>query len=132
MIGAATMAQPMSWSRRNLWLTGLFGPVLILTGVAGLLLPARLSLMSNAVPYDLFHIAFGLLGVALVAARSARGAALFNVGFGAVDLYQALAGLLGVFPAGFFHLKPADHAVHVVLGLLLVTFGVRYLATQRP
>ena len=131
MIGAATMAQPMSWSRRNLWLTGLFGPVLILTGVAGLLLPARLSLMSNAVPYDLFHIAFGLLGIALVAARSARGAALFNVGFGAVDLYQALAGLTGVFPAGVFQLKPADHAVHVVLGLLLVVFGVRYFTTQR-
>jgi len=128
---AATMHAPLGWSRRNLWLTGLFGPVLILTGVAGLLLPARLSLMSNAVPYDLFHIAFGLLGIALVAARSARGAALFNVGFGAVDLYQALAGLTGVFPAGVFQLKPADHAVHVVLGLLLVVFGVRYFTTQR-
>ena len=129
---AVTMPAPANWSRRNLWLTGLFGPVLILTGVAGLLLPARLSLMSNAVPYDLFHIAFGLLGVALVAARSARGAALFNLGFGAIDLYQALAGLTGVFPAGVFHLKPADHAVHVVLGLLLVIFGVRYWSTPRP
>ncbi len=128
---AATMPAPMNWSRRNLWLTGLFGPILILTGAAGLLLPARLSLMSNAVPYDLFHIAFGLLGIALVAARSARGAALFNLGFGAVDLYQALAGVTGVFPAAVFHLKPADHAVHVVFGLLLVIFGARYFTSPR-
>ena len=129
---AAAMRPPASWARRNLWLTGLFGPLLVLTGAASLLLPARLSLMSNAVPYDVFHIAFGVLGTALVVARSARGAALFNVGFGAIDLYQALAGVTGLFPADLFHLKPADHAVHVLFGVLLVVFGVRYLTAPSP
>ena len=129
---AAAMPAPANWARRNLWLTGLFGPLLVLTGVAGLLLPARLSLMSNAVPYDVFHIAFGMLGVALVLARSVRGAALFNVGFGSIDLYQALAGVTGVFPAEVFHLKPADHAVHVLFGVLLVVVGVRYWLASRP
>jgi len=129
---AMTMPQPVGWGRRNLWLTGLFGPLLVLTGVAGLLLPARLSLMSNAVPYDAFHIAFGMLGVALVVARSARGAALFNLGFGAIDLYQALAGVTGLFPAGLFHLQPADHVVHVLFGVLLVLFGLRYWTSPRP
>lgn len=126
------MPAPGSWGRRNLWLAGLFGPLLVVTGVAGLLLPARLSLMSNAVPYDLFHIAFGVLGTALVVARSASGAALFNLGFGAVDLYQALAGATGAFPAGVFHLRPADHVVHVLFGVLLVGFGVRYWLSPRP
>ena len=128
---AATWPAPANWSRRNLWLAGLFGPVLILTGLTGLLLPPRLALMSNAVPYDVFHIGFGVLGGCLVLARSARGAALFNLGFGAFDLYQAFAGLTGVFPAEVFHLKPADHVVHVVLGLLLVGFGARFFLGAR-
>lgn len=132
MNAAATMPAPASWARRNLWLTGLFAPLLVLTGVAGLLLPPRLALMSNAVPYDSFHIAFGMLGIALVIARSVRGAALFNVGFGAIDLYQALAGVTGLFPAGVFHLKPADHAAHVLFGVLLVVVGVRYWLAPRP
>jgi hypothetical protein len=84
--------------------------------------------MSGALPYDVFHIVFGVLGIGIVLARSARGAALFNLGFGMIDLYQAAAGLLGVFPAAVFGLRPADHVVHVVLGLLLVGFGVRGLA----
>jgi hypothetical protein len=135
---AALTAPSANWARRNLILLGVFGPVLIATGVAGLLLPPRLSLMSNVAPYDVFHICFGTLGVAIVvarsarlAARSARLAALFNLTFGAIDLYQALAGVSGVFPAGVFQLRPADHVVHVVLGLLLVLFGARFFLSPR-
>jgi hypothetical protein len=111
------------WGRRNLRLLTVFGPLLIVTGVSGLLLPPGLSLMSGAAPYDIFHILFGALGLAIVLSRSARWAALFNLGFGAVDLYQALAGAIGFFPAGPFGLRPADHVVHVLFGLLLVAFG---------
>jgi hypothetical protein len=111
------------WGRRNLRLLTVFGPLLIVTGVSGLLLPRGLSLMSGAAPYDIFHILFGALGLAIVLSRSARWAALFNLGFGAVDLYQALAGAIGFFPAGPFGLRPADHVVHVLFGLLLVAFG---------
>lgn len=121
----ASLAAPVDWNRRNITLLTVFAPVLILTGLAGLLLPPGQSPMSSAVAYDVFHICFGALGVAIVVRRSARLASVFNVGFGAVDLYQALAGLLGIFPAGVFGLRPADHVVHVVLGLLLVSFGVR-------
>lgn len=115
---------PVDWGRRNLRLLAVFGPVLIATGVAGLTLPPGLSLMSAAAPYDIFHIVFGTLGLAIALARSARFAGLFNLGFGAVDLYQAVAGVVGFFPAGPFGLRPADHVVHVVLGLLLVAFGL--------
>jgi hypothetical protein len=112
------------WGRRNLWLLAIFAPVLIATGVSGLLLPPGLSPMSGAAPYDIFHIICGSLGLAIALGRRARLAQLFNLVFGAIDLYQALAGVWGVFPALQFDLRPADHAVHIVLGLLLVTFGV--------
>jgi hypothetical protein len=119
------MTAHIDWPRRNLRLLALFGPVLVVAGVAGMLIPPRLALMSGALPYDVFHIAFGVLGIAIVLSRSGRLAALFNLGFGMIDLYQAVAGLLGVFPAAVFGLRPADHVVHVVLGLVLVGFGVR-------
>jgi hypothetical protein len=119
------------WGRRNLRLLALFAPVLIAAGVGGLLLPPELSPMSGAVPYDVFHILFGALGVTIVMARSARFAGLFNFGFGAIDLYQAAAGVLGVFPAGLFALRPADHLVHLALGVLLVGVGLRAPAPIR-
>jgi hypothetical protein len=118
-------------TRWNARLLGAFGPILILTGLAGLLIPPRLALMSGAVPYDVFHIAFGVLGTALVLARRARGVALFNLLFGVGDLYQAAAGMLGLFPAALFRYRPADHLAHVGLGLLLAAvgaWGLRVLA----
>lgn len=136
MIATASTGPAHLWGRRNLRLLAWFGPILIATGAAGLLLPpppaaVASMMMSNACPYDVFHIAFGLLGVGLVLARRPRGAALFNLGFGAFDLYQAAAGLLGLFPAGLFQLRPADHAVHVVLGALLAGFGARFFVVAR-
>jgi hypothetical protein len=113
-------ADAQRWNAR---LLGLFGPILILTGAGGFLIPPRLALMSGAAPYALFHIAFGALGTALVLGRRARGIALFNLLFGLGDLYQAAAGLLDLFPAAVFRYRPADHVAHVALGLLLATVG---------
>jgi hypothetical protein len=112
------------WPRRNLVCAAVFGPVLVATGVAALVLPDA-GLMSAAWPYALFHVAFGALGLALALGRRPRRAAAFNLGFGLVDLYQALAGVLGLFPARLFGLRPADHVVHVVFGLGLVAIGAR-------
>jgi hypothetical protein len=125
------MTAPVDWPRRNLRLLAAFAVVLVVAGVAGLLVPPELSLMSGALPYDIFHIAFGALGIGIVLARAARGAAVFNLCFGLIDLYQAAAGPLGLFPATVFGLRPADHVVHVVLGLLLVGFGARGLSVSR-
>jgi hypothetical protein len=116
-------SSPSAWRKRNVVCLAVFGPVLILTGALGLIVPPERSLMSGAVPYDVFHIAFGLLGTALAFTRRARAAAAFNLGFGLVDLYQAVAGALGIFPAALFALRPADHVVHVVLGVALVAVG---------
>jgi hypothetical protein len=113
----------VSWPLWNARLLGAFGPVLIVTGIAGFVMPSRLALMSGAAPYNLFHIASGLLGTALVLAKNATGVAAFNLLFGLGDLYQALAGVLGLFPTQVFRYKPGDHVVHVVLGVLLAAVG---------
>ena len=119
------------WARINRRLLALFGPILIVAGVAGFLVPPELALTSGAAPYNVFHILFGLLGTGLVLARSATGIAAFNFGFGVIDLYQALAGLAGFFPSALFRYRPADHILHVVLGLLLAIVGWRGLSTRR-
>jgi hypothetical protein len=115
------------WARINRRLLALFGPVLILAGVTGFVVPPQLALMSGAAAYNIFHILFGVLGTALVLARRPRGIAAFNLGFGLLDLYQALAGVTGLYPSAVFHYRPADHVLHVVLGLLLALVGWRGL-----
>lgn len=117
-----------SWSTRNLQTLTVFAPLLLLTGVLGFVLPAELSLMSGAAPYNVFHLVAGVVGLVPVLRRHAGGAITFNLVFGGIDLYQAVAGLTGWFPAALFALRPADHAVHVLIGLFLV--GVGYLGKK--
>jgi hypothetical protein len=111
------------WALWNTRVLAVFGPVLIVTGIAGFLTPPRLALMSGAPAYNVFHILFGALGTVLVLAKTAAGIAVFNLGFGAADVYQAIAGVAGWFPARQFRYKRADHVVHVVLGLGLMAVG---------
>jgi len=111
------------WALVNARVLGVFGPVLIATGIGGFLIPPRFALMSGAPAYNIFHIVSGVIGTALVLAGTARGVAAFNLGFGAFDLYQVVAGLGGFFPARAFRFKVADHVVHLVLGLGLAAVG---------
>jgi len=99
------------------------GPLLLLTGIAGFVIPERYSLMSGAAPYNLFHIIFGVLGLWLATSNNALGASVFNLGFGLIDLYQALASVLGLAPIQYFHWTYADDVVHVLLGSALVIIG---------
>ena len=113
----------VDWALVNGRVAGIFGPVLIVAGIAGFLIPPRLALMSGAPSYNIFHIVSGLIGTALVVARIPRGAAAFNAGFGAIDLYQVVAGVGGFFPSRTFRYRTADHVLHLVLGLALVAVG---------
>ena len=122
MLGGVSSVGP-SWAKRNVQALQLFGPVLVMTGILGFVLPSGMSLMSGAPPYNVFHLLAGSLGSALAWRRFAAGAIAFNLVFCAIDLYQALAGVTGWFPAQLFGLRPADHVVHVALGLLLVGLG---------
>ena len=101
----------------------IFAPLLILTGLAGFVVPAQYSLMSNATPYNLFHIIFGAIGLMLLQTRSDLAASSFNLGFGLIDLYQALASVIGLSPIQYFQWTYADDVVHIVLGFALVLIG---------
>ena len=101
----------------------IFAPLLILTGIAGFVIPAQYSLMSNATPYNLFHIIFGAIGLLLLQAGNDLAASSFNLGFGLIDLYQALASVIGLSPIEYFQWTYADDVVHVILGFALVIIG---------
>lgn len=103
-----------------------FGPTLILVGIAGFVVPPKKAATSGAPAYNVFHLIFGCLGI--VASRRRGTARAFNVGFGAIDLYQAVASRRGLFPQKWFRWKNADDVLHVVVGAGLVAAGF----IQRP
>lgn len=101
-----------------------FAPALVLVGVLGFVLPANVSLNSGAPAYNIFHIIFGGIGIALVAVKRESLIRLFNVGFGAIDIYQALASYFHLFPEPLFRWTRGDDLLHVVIGVLLVVIGI--------
>src|SRR3982751_3078523 len=101
-----------------------FAPLLVVVGIAGFLIPQNKSLTSGAPAYNIFHIIFGLIGLALVLAGRDAGIRVFNIGFGLIDLYQAAASFLHWLPEKQFRWKRADDILHVVIGAGLVLFGV--------
>ena len=102
-----------------------FAPVLVIAGLLGFIIPRDKALTSGAPAYNIFHIVFGLIGlaVALLLPLSA-GPRVFNLGFGVIDLYQALASGMQWPPAVSFRWKKADDFLHVVIGLALVGIAI--------
>ena len=110
----------------------IFGPILIATGALGFVLPPSAGLMSGAPAYNAFHLAFGLLGTALAFGVGDRASRAFNAGFGACDLYQAVASPLGWWPAAMFQWRTADDVVHWILGVALVGIAWRGRGPAAP
>lgn len=108
----------------NPLLLRVFAPLLLVVGALGFVIPPALSLTSGATAYNLFHLAFGVLGLAAVRSKSLAVVRAFNVGFGAIDLYQAAASALGLWPQALFQWKPADDVLHVGVGALLLGVGL--------
>lgn len=101
----------------------ILSPALILVGVAGFLTPEAKGLTSGATPYNIFHIVFGLIGIALWLLKNARWAIGFNISFGLIDLYQAFASYAHLFPEQYFHWTRTDDALHIFVGLALALIG---------
>ena len=103
----------------------IFAPLLILTGIAGFLIPPRYQMMSGAAPYNMFHLLFGAIGLFLVTAtKSDLWASSFNFGFGLIDLYQVVASIFALTPIQYFFWTYADDVLHVLIGFALVLIGV--------
>jgi hypothetical protein len=113
------------WLAANLWVLRALAAALVAGGIAGFLVPAHLSPISSALPYNLFHLSAGAAALAVTTAGRPGLVASFNLLFGLFDLWQAVAGPANVFPAQLFALRPADHFVHGVVGTFLVYVGGR-------
>jgi len=105
----------------------IFSPILVLTGILGFLIPPDLAIMSGALPYNLFHIFFGLVGLSIWRRRKPQEMAWFNIGFGLIDLYQALASALALPPTELFAYTFVDDVLHVIIGLSLCIIGTMAL-----
>lgn len=100
-----------------------FAPLLVLVGILGFVIPPHLSLTSGAAAYNIFHIIFGVVGLVFVATKSETLIRTFNVGFGLIDLYQAVASFAHLFPEQHFRWTRADDVLHIIIGLALVLIG---------
>ena len=98
-------------------------PLLMLTGIAGFVIPPQYNLMSGATPYNLFHIIFGAIGLLLTITNDELWAISFNFGFGLIDLYQVVASVMAYTPIQYFFWTYVDDVVHVLLGFALVIIG---------
>src|SRR4051812_11213842 len=108
----------------NLQVLRLFAPILIIVGVLGFVLPAQSALTSGAAPYNIFHLIFGVVGLGCALSGRLDAARAFNIGFGIIDLYQALASMTDLWPRSLFLWTRVDDALHVIIGALLVAVGL--------
>ena len=109
----------------------IFGPLLILIGILGFIMTAQPT--STAPAYNIFHLFFGVIGIILLLLKKEPLMAAFNIGFGAIDLYQAVASFAGIFPQQLFQWTVVDDVLHVIIGAGLVLIGLygRYVGTFR-
>jgi len=108
----------------NYYVLMIFAPLLVLVGLAGFDIPERKSLTSGAPAYNIFHIVFGLIGLGFVYSQHQAGVRAFNIGFGLIDIYQAIASFLHLFPEKQFRWRRADDVLHIVIGIALVLIGL--------
>ena len=55
--------------------------------------------------------------------KKEKFASLFNLEFGLIDLYQALASYLHLPPESYFRWTRVDDILHIIIGLVLVAIG---------
>lgn len=108
----------------NYYVLLVFAPLLVIVGILGFLIPANKSLTSGAPAYNIFHIVFGIIGGVILFSGNPQYIKIFNIGFGAIDLYQAVASFAHIFPEKYFKWTRADDILHIVIGTGLVLVGV--------
>jgi hypothetical protein len=108
-----------------------FAPILILIGTLGFLLPSTIGLTSGAAQYNIFHITFGIIGLIILFTKRECFIRGFNIGFGVIDLYQALASFLHLFPESVFRWTRGDDILHIVIGAGLIAVGLYGFKSQK-
>ena len=101
-----------------------FAPILVIVGILGFVIPPDKAATSGAPLYNVFHIVFGLTGIAFVVTGNDAAIRAFNIGFGSIDLYQAVASRRHWWPERLFRWTRIDDLLHIVIGLALVAVGL--------
>jgi hypothetical protein len=114
----------MIFDNLNFLILAIFAPILVLVGIVGFIIPPDKSLTSGATPYNIFHIVFGIIGAVIALNGELSLIRAFNIGFGLIDLYQAVASYANLFPKQYFKWTRADDILHIVIGALLVLIGI--------
>lgn len=114
----------MIFDNLNYLTLAIFAPLLVLVGILGFVIPARKSPTSGAAAYNIFHILCGVAGAGIVLSGSEAAIRAFNIGFGLIDLYQAIASFSNLFPKQYFQWTRVDDILHVVIGAVLVLIGI--------
>lgn len=102
----------------------IFAPILILVGILGFIIPQNKSLTSGAPAYNIFHIVFGIIGLGFVFLGNDTLIRTFNIGFGLIDLYQAVASFANLLPKKYFRWTRVDDVLHIVIGVALAAVGM--------
>ena len=123
----------MNRKRRDLnrVVLAIFAPILVVAGILGFVVPADMSVVSGAPAYNVFHLVAGVIGLAIVLVNNPALASTFNVGFGLIDVYQAVASVAHLFPERWFLWTRVDDVLHVVIGIGLVVVGLCGRAPRR-
>jgi hypothetical protein len=110
----------------------ILSPLLILTGVLGFVLPLGAIPVSSEAAYNIFHIAFGAIGLVLIIFRYENPIRVFNIVFGLIEIYQAIASYNQLFPEQYFKWTMLDDILHVAIGTALIIIGsYGFLSSRR-
>lgn len=107
----------------NYYILLIFAPLLIIVGILGFIIPQNKSLTSGAPAYNIFHVIFGLIGAVIVYTGHEPCIRAFNIGFGLIDLYQAIASFAHWPPEKYFRWTRVDDVLHILIGAGLVLVG---------
>lgn len=118
----------MNWLRINRVCALVIALILIGIAVRGF------AGFSQSAAYDAFHLIFGVIGLLSVIVAAGRYSPAFNLVFGLIDAYQAIAQPLGLFPTQLFNLSASDTAQHVIVAVVLIGVSATYFlrAGKRP
>jgi hypothetical protein len=108
----------------NTLTVAVFAPILVAVGILGFVIPPDKAMTSGAPLYNVFHIVFGLTGIALALSGNDAAIRTFNIGFGSIDLYQAVASNRHWWPEKLFRWTKVDDLLHIAIGIFLVVVGV--------
>jgi hypothetical protein len=107
----------------------ILGVVFLLVGVCGFAAPRLLGAHLDST-HNVVHIVTGVIALYFGFAGSLSGAKAFSLVFGVVYLALGILGLvLGTPPermwmVGPLHFGTSDHAIHILLGILLLAGGL--------